>query len=305
MFTHKTRKYPKGLSEQKSWKHFMASFSLPRQSYDVAIGYLEKTSIYCCVDVVDAKRKIGFIRTNYTALKLDKNFDQKYFEKLDVLCANGQQSLNTLHKEFPNFSNKIKWVPNVSFPDSIVYLADEKITDVEKKEGELTVVSIGRLDQAKGYDLSVEACALLLKEKIKVNWYVIGEGPERKVIEDLIQKHGVTEHFHLLGTRVNPYPYLKLADIFVQASRHEGKSNTIEEAKILCKSIVVTNFDAVFEQIEHGFTGFIVEKTPEAIAEAIVNLSTNSKIQLEFKDNLSAIKLETQGIEDFYRILGT
>lgn len=303
MFAHKNRKYPKGLAEQKSWKHFMASFSLPRQSYDVAIGYLEKTSIYCCVDVVDAKRKIGFIRTNYTALKLDKNFDQNYFEKLDILCANGQQSLQVLQAEFPNFLNKLKLVPNVSIPSRILLLAQEKVIDIKKNEGALTILSIGRLDQAKGYDLAVKACQILKQKVPKVNWYVIGEGPERGVLEQLIEQCKLREQFHLLGMRVNPYPYLKMADVFVQSSRYEGKSNTIEEAKILNKPIVVTNFEAVFEQIENGFSGYIVDQKPEAIAKAIYTLYSDEKLRLSFEENLAGKKYEARGIEDFYRIL--
>ena len=54
-----------------------------------------------------------------------------------------------------------------------------------------------------------------------------------------------------MGVKENPYPYIKKADIYVQPSRYEGKSIAIDEAKILKKPIVVTNFSTAKDQIEN------------------------------------------------------
>ena len=88
--------------------------------------------------------------------------------------------------------------------------------------------------------------------------YYRGWKRERK-IKNLIEKKNLENHFKLLGFKENPYPYIKHADIYVQPSRYEGKSIAIDEAKILNKPIIVTNFETAKDQINDGMNGIIVE----------------------------------------------
>lgn len=74
----------------------------------------------------------------------------------------------------------------------------------------------------------------------------------------LIIKHNVADCFTILGKKINPYPYIKNCDIYVQPSRHEAFGLVVKEAKILRKPIVCTDFDGADEQIENGKTGIIV-----------------------------------------------
>ena len=76
----------------------------------------------------------------------------------------------------------------------------------------------------------------------------------------------------LLGSRENPYPYIKECDIFAQTSRYEGKSVVLDEAKILGKPIVVTKYPTVYDQIHNDDEGKIVEMNPQGIAEGISKL---------------------------------
>ena len=71
----------------------------------------------------------------------------------------------------------------------------------------------------------------------------------------MIEENQLQDHFILLGMKENPYPYIKEADIYVQPSRFEGKSIAIDEAKILQKPIVVTNFSTAKDQIKNQENG--------------------------------------------------
>jgi len=119
LFVLTSRKHATNKAEQYSWNYLRNFLETPVTHYDVAIGFLEKTSIYCCVDVIKAKKKIGFIRTDYSSLQLDKKFDENYFNQLDCLCANGSLSLNILQREFPQLLSKLKLVENVTFPKNL------------------------------------------------------------------------------------------------------------------------------------------------------------------------------------------
>ena len=87
----------------------------------------------------------------------------------------------------------------------------------------------------------------------------------------------------------------------MQSSRFEGKWIAIDEAKILNKPILVTNFSTVRDQIANNKTGHIVEMSPEAIANGIVELMTNKQLAKSLSENLANETLGTESeIEKIY-----
>ncbi len=278
-------------AEQYSWKHLSKTIQLPPKKYDAAIGYLEKTSIYLCVDCVSATQKIGFIRTDYEQLHLDVSFDERYFSTLDAIMVNGSNSLETLKKCHPKLAKKMSVMMNVVSPQLIQKRAAE-YNPFEKNTQ--NIVSVGRLDHVKGYDLAIRACAKMVQSNPNIKWFVIGEGSERVALERQIKEEKLENQFVLLGEKENPYSYMSNATIYAQTSRFEGRSSTINEAKILAKPIVVTNFDSVFEQIQSGVNGLIVEKDADAIADAIVKLLNDSELQMQFIKQLQSESLGTE-----------
>lgn len=69
-------------------------------------------------------------------------------------------------------------------------------------------------------------------------------------------------------------------------SRYEGKSIALDEAKILCKPIVVTNYPSVHDAIEDGKDGLVVEINAPAIASGILKLHNNSILRNMLIQNL-------------------
>jgi len=288
-------------AEQYSWKHLSKAIQLPKKNYDVAIGYLEKTSIYLCVDCVTATKKIGFIRTDYQQLHLDASFDATYFSKLDAIIANGSNSLETLKKCHPKFASKMSVMMNVVSPNLIKKRAAEA-NPFENNTN--TIVSVGRLDKVKGYDLAIKACAKMVQSNPNIKWFVIGEGSERAALEQQIKEEKLEHHFVLLGEKENPYPYISNATVYAQTSRFEGRSSTINEAKIVAKPMVVTNFDSVFEQIQSGVNGLIVEKNSDQIADALLQLLSDTHLQSKFITHLQSETLGTETeIQKLYTII--
>ena len=210
--------------------------SLPKE-YDAAIGFLEKSSIYFVVDCVKAKRKIGFIHNDYLKLDLDASFDLPYFEKLNTIATVSEQCVTVLKEVFPTQKDKVQLLYNIVSAKLIHQMAEEPITIDTSKPN---LLSIGRLHPQKGFDIAVEAVALLKKQGLNFVWYIIGEGAERTALEQAITKNGLEKHVVLLGIKENPYPYIKQTTIFVQPSRYEGKSIALDEAKLLHKPIAVS-----------------------------------------------------------------
>ena len=137
-----------------------------------------------------------------------------------------------------------------------------------------------------------------------IKWYVIGEGNEREKLEEIIKKKNLENHFKLLGLRENPYPYLKKADIYVQPSRYEGKSIAIDEAKILHKPIIVTNYETAKDQITNEINGLIVDMNEKGLSEGIERLIQNQDLKHSFINNLSNEQLGTENeINKLYEII--
>src|SRR5690625_7669124 len=73
----------------------------------------------------------------------------------------------------------------------------------------IRILTIGRIARQKGYDIALEACAILKEMGISFRWYVLGKGPLEKEIRNMIQMLGIEKEMVLLGVTSNPYPYIK------------------------------------------------------------------------------------------------
>lgn len=287
--------------EQRVWKYISRSLKNTNKKYDVAIGYLEKNPIFFCIDKVNAKKKIGFIHNDYDKLGMDPVIDLEYFDQLDNIVTVSEECANVLKHRFPMYEKKIEVMLNIVSPNVINNMSLENI-DLNKKG--IKIVSVGRLNYQKGFEMAIEACKFLIQSGYDVKWYVIGEGEEREKLEQIIIENDLQELFILLGIKENPYPYIREADIYVQPSRFEGKSIAIDEAKILHKPIVVTNFSTATDQIRNGENGIIVDMNPQSIYEGIKILINNKELSNKFKENLSKENLGTESeIQKFYELM--
>jgi glycosyltransferase involved in cell wall biosynthesis len=104
---------------------------------------------------------------------------------------------------------------------------EEKIkVDLKDK---FLIGSIGRLDYSKNYEFLIEVFPEILKIKPEAIAIIVGEGPERKKLENLIEKANLKEKIFLIGELKDPSKYLKAFNLFVLPSRYEGLSITLIE----------------------------------------------------------------------------
>jgi glycosyltransferase involved in cell wall biosynthesis len=115
---------------------------------------------------------------------------------------------------------------------------------------------------------------------------------------------GIEHEVILLGFCINPYPYIKHCDIYVQPSRHEGYCTTITEARILKKPIVATRVSGVSEQIKDMITGRIAEISVESIAGTLSELISAPKLIKEYENALmnESVNFNSE-LEKLYQLL--
>jgi glycosyltransferase involved in cell wall biosynthesis len=130
------------------------------------------------------------------------------------------------------------------------------------------LISVGRLSEAKRYDVLLEAL-LQVRQRIPAEWWLCGDGPERRKLRRRAEQLGVAGYVRWLGHCQNPFPLMRQADLFVMSSDYEGLPNALIEAQGLGLPAVSTNCPyGPDEIIEDGVTGLL---TPVGDAHAIAH----------------------------------
>lgn len=268
------------------WKYFYgpAIKKLDKQ-YDVAIAYISGEVLYFVDEKVNAKRKLVWIHNDYRKAMHPRKYDYKHLVNMDGIVSISDECVDILKDEFPEFASKMYMLENITSSIALKKQASEFYPSEYMKD-DFKILSIGRLHEQKGFDMAVRAAAILKSNNMKFKWYVLGDGELRNRLEALINENDVSDCFFLLGTRENPYAYIKNCDLFVQSSRYEGKSVVIDETKILNKPIVVTDYPTVKDQITNKIEGMIVDMSPEGIAGGITEMLQSDELRMQYVHNL-------------------
>lgn len=292
------------IMEQKFWRFLATSINELSKQYDVAIGYQEKNPIYFCVDHVNAKTKIGWIHTDYNKLGISPEKDKKYFSKLDYLVTVSEDLVAILQAQFPENKAKIKCIHNIISSSMIHKMSLEQVEFKKEDDDSISLISVGRLAKEKGHDITLEALHILINKGYNLIWYVIGEGNVKPKLEKSIRENKLDDRVIFLGLKENPYSYIRKADIFVQTSRYEGKSISINEAKILAKPIVITDFETATSHIQHNYNGIIAEMDALSIANELERLILDEDVKNKLIINLKKEDLGTENeIDKLYELI--
>jgi len=265
--------FPKGLNtEQKLWQSWRPFVPKLDGEYDFAISYMDGPPNYWLTDKVSSRKKVLWVHSEYQKQKYDPAFDRRFFESCDAVVTISDNCRDCIEKEFPQLEGKIHVLENITSALNVIRMGEAFEPEEFGSAMKMKILSVGRLNWQKGFDIAIEAARLLKARDEVFQWFVVGDGPERAQLERQLEESGVSDCFKLLGARENPYPYMKACDILVQPSRVEGRSIVLDEAKVFSKPIVTTNYTTVRDSIEHGRNGWIVDMTPGALCEGIARM---------------------------------
>lgn len=246
--------------------------------YDCAVSYSGGETFWYVVDKVDAARKVTFYHSDYSNIDIDASKELHYLEKADRIATISSACAESLRRIFPTQANKICIAANPTCTDLVRKLSRKPISSgFDTDESRLKIVSVGRLEEPKGFDLAARGAALAKQNLGPVfEWIIVGDGSEREKIESIVAEKGIADVFRLVGSKLNPYPYMAAADVLAQPSRYEGKSVVLDESRVLGLPVLATAYSSVRDQVRDGIDGMIVAMTPEGIAEGIAALANGS-----------------------------
>lgn len=239
--------------------------------FDEAYAYAGPTELidYYICKKVKAKKRFGWIHFDVQKFGIAKGMTRKLyplFEKVYVVSETAKEKFDEL---FPEFASKTEVRYNIVSERQIRALSEEGETFSDDYLGK-RILTVGRLSQEKGQTECIRALKLLVNKGCDVRWYFVGDGNLLQPCVSLSEELGIRECCVFLGTKTNPYGYMRDCDIYVQPSRHEGYCLTLAEARCFTASIVATNFTGAEEQLRSYPKSMVTGMDADEIADGIM-----------------------------------
>jgi glycosyltransferase involved in cell wall biosynthesis len=153
----------------------------------------------------------------------------------------------------------------------------QKISSFETSEPPV-VGLVGRLGKEKGIDVFLEAAACVRSEVPFAKFIVVGDGPDRKKLQNLIDTLGIAASVSMVGRREDMPAVYRSFDIMVSSSRQEGLPMAILEAMACGLPLIATAVGEVPSVVRDGETGILVSPDdPQILASAILDLLRDSE----------------------------
>lgn len=293
------RKIRNGL---KRLKYLMFNY----MKYDFACCYATYSKPCSLLSLKSSTNTALYVHGDYTnefnnderVINFFENQDIYFFKKI-VFVSN--ESMNNLIKIIPSIKNKSMVINNFIDYKNIIKLSNEKIREKRNLNNKL-LVYVGRLDEeVKQISKMIDVVKYLSDNNVGVDFWIIGDGPDYKYYNELIINKELQDNIKMLGSKLNPYPYIKLCDYLVITSLHEGFPVTFLEALVLNKKIIST-ISVSDDEINLKECGYIVSHDVDKMKEEILDIIKNGNRKFKsvnfdniYNDRMKKIELLIEG----------
>lgn len=175
---------------------------------------------------------------------------------------------------------------DLSQADSLLARRDEVRAEVRHEfgvaDGEVLVVSVANMRPEKGYDVLLDASALVVERGLPVRVVAVGRG-EGELERTMVARHvalGLGDRFTFAGQRDDVLRILAGADVFVLASRQEGLPVVLMEATSVGLPIVATAVGGVPQVLTDDVDGLVVPPgEPGALADGLARVVADPELR--------------------------
>lgn len=141
-------------------------------------------------------------------------------------------------------------IPNcVSIPRDVVQPIDSRKF--------FRFIAVTRLEPEKGNQNLVEVMYELSRLTYRFRLIIVGDGPEREALQNMIMQQGLSDQIILVGSKDNVQDYLLSSDAFITASHGEGHSIALLEAMSHGLPIIASNVRGHVDMIQHNSNGIL------------------------------------------------
>ena len=270
---------------------------------DVFIDYDAGATKY--IENIEADKKVVWIHNSIPNLKKSESKIKRFgkrLEKYDKIVAICDEMKEELIDIYPNLKDKILRIYNPFNFSRVLNLKDD-LSELNEKDRNLLkedyCIAISRLDTVqKDYKTLLKAFQILKSKGIDKKLYIVGDGPSKEEIKNMIKEYNLIEEVKLLGRFKNPYVWLNNADFFIHSSKYEGFGLVLIEAAILDKLIISSNCPVgPTEILENGKSGILFnvgdsQELAEKIEKVLNDKNLRNRYILSMKERREDFKKE-------------
>lgn len=207
---------------------------------------------------------------------------RKANERVATFIANSQATRTYWSGKGLN-SEKVTVVHNAVSPQP------EGRVDLEEAfgipSGAPVVCCVGRLIEIKGQDLLIKAVAQLSAEFPSLHLLLVGDGKERKALENLAGECGVLDRVVFAGWRKDARELTGSASVLAVPSRDEPFGRVVVEGMVAGVPVVAARVGGIPEILTDGVDGLLIESDdPDALADAFRRIFTDSRLTSQLLD---------------------
>lgn len=164
---------------------------------------------------------------------------------------------------------------------------------------EKIVGMFGRFGPGKDFANFVKAMPEIINEYPSCRFLLVGDGPDRKEIEELVARLGLRDKVIFTGfVKEGYYDVIALIDIFVNSTYAEGISYVVLDAMALGKPIVATSAGGIVEAVYEDVNGFLVPvQDPHSLARKVLILLKDEQLAVRFGDGSQQLQMEQFSLE--------
>ena len=215
------------------------------------------------------------------------NVDQTTYLEAAQLCDRIAVVSDGCHKmlesAFPALEDKLVTVHNMMDISAVQQKAEA--FDPYPEKDVLHIVSVGRLSAEKHFENAIFAARKIKALDIAFQWHLVGDGAMREELQQKARDANVTDCFIFEGNQVNPYPYMKHADLFVHPSYVESFGIVVTEALALGVPCVVTKSTGVMDFLVDGRNAVLTEQSTKSLTEKVIELLQKEILRTQLREN--------------------
>jgi glycosyltransferase involved in cell wall biosynthesis len=188
--------------------------------------------------------------------------------------------------------------------DRTLYDRDKARDRLGIAEGQVAVGFVGRLDPCKGADLLIHAAAILCKTSDRYRFIIVGEGSQRRKLEQLVLRLGLLEKVVFAGLSKNPAEVVVAFDVAAVPSRREAFGIAAVEFMRMNIPVVASAVGGLLEIVQHEKTGLLLDELdPDRIAEAIERLARDEALRQKLTREAEVFSRKFDGREQIGQLL--
>lgn len=255
-------------------------------NYDLAISYAHPMpdSFFCnlgcevVLDCVSAVKKAAFIHCNFSVYGGNTNYNRWLLRQFDSIAVVSNSVGKDLVSCIPDIKDKVVTVYNCHDFEKIRKMAND---DPVLYSHQMNFVTIARLSEEKGLQRCIPIFAELHNKGKDICWTIVGDGPLRQCLVEIITKSHAEDYIILVGEQTNSYRYLTNADYLLLPSFHEAAPMVFDEAGCLGIPIITTETLSAIEMVANRKIGFVCSNSDEGLYEALVKAIDSPRITIE------------------------